>query len=70
MCFDADGRVRVFVSDAVADLVAEAERRGMTADELVNLILDQEDPDRVGTLAEGTGPVVRLEPPAWHPDFS
>lgn len=69
VCFDADGRVCLFVNDAIADLVAEAERRGMTADELVNRILDDEGAADVG-LADGTGPVVRLEPPPWHPDFS
>ena len=71
VCFEPDGSVKLFVSDEVADLVTEAERAGMSADDLVNKIIDEAEsaPDRMH-LADGTGPVVRLVPPPWCPEFS
>lgn len=71
VCFEADGSVRLFVSDEVADLVVEAERRGMSADQLVNKIVDDAEAeiDRV-VLADGTGVVVRMVPEIWSPEYS
>jgi len=71
VCFEADGSVRLFVSDEVADLVLEAERAGMSADQLVNKIVDDAETEigRVA-LADGTGPVPRMVPPAWIPEYS
>jgi hypothetical protein len=72
VCFEADGGVRLVVSDEAAELVAQAERLGITADELVNRILDaaEADAQRLGLVAEGTGPIIRMSPPAWCPDYS
>ncbi len=72
VCFDDDGRVKLFVSDEVADLVTAAERDGLSADDLVNRIIDEAevDVDEMHHLANGTGPIVRLVPPVWAPDYS
>ena len=38
---NADGSVRMFVSDEVADLFEDAERDGVSADELMTRFLEQ-----------------------------
>lgn len=72
VCFDEDGSVKLYVSDEVADLVTAAERAGLSADDLVNRILDdaESDADEMHRMADGTGPIVRLVPPVWSPDYS
>lgn len=72
VCFDDDGSVKLFVSDEVADLVTAAEREGLSADELVNRILDDAETEmaEMHRLADGTGPIVRPVPPVWAPDYS
>lgn len=71
VCFEADGSVRLFVSDEVAELVAAAERAGMSADQLVNKILDEAEGQAARlSLADGTGPVTRQVSQPWVPDYS
>ncbi len=41
VCFDRDGRVRLVVSGELADLVDAAEACGVSADEIVNRILEE-----------------------------
>lgn len=56
---EPDGRVRVFVSDELADAIEAGEAAGMTADEVMNRLLD----DAEQKLAQGTSPVERVDPP-------
>lgn len=71
VCFEADGSVKLVVSDEVAEVVAAAEASGITADELINCMIDDAEAsaERLG-VADGTGPIVRMVPPVWSPDFS
>lgn len=72
VCFAEDGSVKLFVSDEVADLVTAAELDGVSADELINKILDDAEAsaEDLSHIADGTGPIVRLVPPMWTPDYS
>lgn len=65
MCFEPDGRVRIVVSDEVADVFAAAEQAGTTPDDLVNQLIERAQAEQI---ASGTGPVERYEEPV--PDFS
>lgn len=72
VCFDDDGSVKLFVSDEVAEFVTAAESQGISADDLVNRIIDEAEADaaEMHHLADGTGPIVRPVPPVWAPDYS
>lgn len=65
MCFEPDGRVRLVVNDEVADVFADAARKGTTPDDLINQMIDRAQAE---LIAAGTGPVERYEEPV--PDFS
>lgn len=53
VCFESDGRVRLVVSDGVADLFEDAERDGVSADELVNRIVDEAERSAPFVIARG-----------------
>jgi hypothetical protein len=79
---EPDGRVRLFVSDELADVVAAAEAEGVSADDVLNKLLDAEIARRPAAplpvdphqrFADGTEPVEleRLVPRDWSPpDYS
>jgi hypothetical protein len=71
VCFDDTGRVRLLVSDDVADLFDRALAAGVTADQLVNQILEESDrePARKASNsgADPRGPVSVLPPAARLP---
>ncbi len=71
---EPDGRVRLFVGDELADLVEAAEREGVSADDVLNRMIDRAEAERAAAtdtpgpeLAEGTAPVERLVPRDWSP---
>jgi translation elongation factor EF-Tu-like GTPase len=55
VCFGPDGRVRIVVNDEVADMFEQAERNGVTADELVARILDEAE-RKPGLMAPSRAP--------------
>ena len=65
VCFEPDGRVRLVVSDEVAEVFAAAQRAGTTPDDLVNQLIERAQAEQI---AAGTGPVDLYEEPV--PDFS
>lgn len=59
--YEADGRVRIVVSDDLADVFDDAARRGVTADDLLNRILEELDraPDDPRTDSPRPMPTLR-----------
>lgn len=47
MCFDADGRVTIVVTDDLADLFDDAAKLGMSADDLLTRFLDEAEQTKV-----------------------
>lgn len=54
VCLEADGSVRLFVNDDVADLFAAAELAGVSADDLVNQAIDAAEREPAQTTVAPT----------------